>query len=251
MKFDKYIIYSDMDSTAINSKGEISKKNLEKIKYFQENGGMFAFATGRQAEFFKKYDMAINAPIICMNGTVVFDFEKNEAIYKNPMDEKCAEIFDAVSEKYAEKMTGLFVFYENEVEKCFDLKNIPKFEEDIYKCVFVFLEERDALDFKAEMIEKYSLRYSFERSWPFGVEMTLKEAGKGACINYIKTVYKDRKIICMGDYENDMTMLAAADIPIAVANAIEPLKEIAKIIAPSCDEDAIAWVIDNIGTTII
>lgn len=45
--FDGYTLVSDMDGTLINSNKEISKENLDAIKYFVNNGGKFTVATGR------------------------------------------------------------------------------------------------------------------------------------------------------------------------------------------------------------
>lgn len=251
MKYDKYIIYSDMDQTAIGSDGNISGENIAKIKYFQENGGMFAFATGRQAKYFTKYNIAINAPIICVNGTLVYDFSKEKNIYKNPLDDKAKEVFKAAVKKHGKKMAAIYTFNEETDNLFMDINNMTEVEGPILKHVFIFHEEGDALEFMGEMKEKFSSEYQYERSWSTGVEMLSKSAGKGSCIEFIKSIYKDRKVICVGDYENDISMLEVADIPIAVSNAIESLKEKAEIIAPSCNENAIAWIIDNIGKTII
>uniref|UniRef100_UPI001C556D97 HAD family hydrolase n=1 Tax=Klebsiella pneumoniae TaxID=573 RepID=UPI001C556D97 len=49
-KYDNFLLISDLDGTLINSKQEISKENLEAVKYFIENGGIFSVATGRTTQ---------------------------------------------------------------------------------------------------------------------------------------------------------------------------------------------------------
>ena len=51
-------------------------------------------------------------------------------------------------------------------------------------------------------------------------------------------------LIAAGDYENDSEMILAAGIGAAVENAQESLKEKADIILPSCEENAIAHLIE-------
>ncbi|MBQ1283660.1 MAG: HAD hydrolase family protein [Clostridia bacterium] len=50
MKFDGYLICSDHDGT-VAEWGELLQVNIEAIKYFQDNGGIFTVATGRRHDF--------------------------------------------------------------------------------------------------------------------------------------------------------------------------------------------------------
>lgn len=53
------------------------------------------------------------------------------------------------------------------------------------------------------------------------------------------------EIIAVGDGHNDFAMLLAAGLKIAMGNAVQPLKDIADYIAPSVDEDGVAYIIDK------
>ena len=46
-KFDRILIVSDLDGTFLGSGGRMVERNVEKIKFFNANGGLFTFATGR------------------------------------------------------------------------------------------------------------------------------------------------------------------------------------------------------------
>ena len=52
----------------------------------------------------------------------------------------------------------------------------------------------------------------------------------------------------MGDYYNDIEMLAAADVGIATANAPADVKKAADVITVSNDQSAVAEVIYNLIT---
>lgn len=53
------------------------------------------------------------------------------------------------------------------------------------------------------------------------------------------------EIIGVGDGYNDFPLLMACGLKIAMGNAVQELKEIADYIAPSVDEDGVAWVIEK------
>lgn len=247
MKYDGYVLYSDLDGTMRGSDGKISEKNREKLKYFMENGGRFALATGRGIEHLSKLKLEFNAPLIATNGTTVYDTQKGEYIAKLPMED-CRDGYSYACDNY--NFLRHIVFHEDEVV---DIDIIPGNYEELFlqpvlKIVYVFETEADALKFQLEMGKKFEDKYVFERSWPVGVEMLCKNAGKGACVNIVREYLKDKihTVICVGDFENDISMIKTADIGIAMENAIESVKGVADKICPDNNSDAIAWIIDNI-----
>ena len=55
-----------------------------------------------------------------------------------------------------------------------------------------------------------------------------------------------RNTVCVGDYTNDVEMIKAAGVGVAVENANEDAKNAADYITVSNENDAIARVIDDI-----
>ena len=83
------------------------------------------------------------------------------------------------------------------------------------------------------------------------MELLAPGAGKGGAVLRLKALLEKegktiRKVICVGDYGNDASMLEAADIGYAVANASEECLASADRVTVSCDESAIAAVIDEL-----
>ena len=81
MKFDNKLIVSDLDGTFFDSEVGIVRVNVDAINYFKENGGFFTFATGRN-ELTLEPDVIklVNAPIICCNGSYLYDPESNRRL---------------------------------------------------------------------------------------------------------------------------------------------------------------------------
>ena len=61
--FDGIIIVSDIDGTFLGKQSRLVPRNLERIRWFQENGGQFTIATGR--EFFIVYPSVPQVEGIC------------------------------------------------------------------------------------------------------------------------------------------------------------------------------------------
>lgn len=93
-KFDDILLVSDFDRTLTDKENEIPRANLEAIADFMREGGAFTVATGQSVEAHgKRYDrVPMNVPCIVFNGSVLYDFERREALelLELPSSAKCA-----------------------------------------------------------------------------------------------------------------------------------------------------------------
>ena len=78
-KFDGVLLASDFDNTILNTElprrtgcpiPPISQRNVEALRYFMDNGGRFAVATGRALPAFRMFaeQVPMNAPAVVCNG---------------------------------------------------------------------------------------------------------------------------------------------------------------------------------------
>lgn len=91
----------------------------------------------------------------------------------------------------------------------------------------------------------------FVQSWATGMELLAPGAGKGNAVLRLREILEKeghpiRKVVCAGDYGNDASMLEIADIGYAVANASEECRAVADRMTVSCDESAIAAIIEEL-----
>ena len=243
-KFDGILFLSDMDGTLLHN-AKLSEENRKAIEYFTENGGLFTVATGRAPEFIKKFNLKINAPIISINGTIIYDL-KNEHIIKDYF--LMPEMIDAA--KFAAENLPVirfsFFLETSEMRVLPDELDFEKVKGTLRKVVFVFETETEAISAKERLYEKFGYGAVFERSWPTGVEMRPKNGGKGVCLKFLKEYMGIKTTVAAGDYENDLSLLEAADISFAPANAIDEIKKIADKTVVSCEEHAISDIIYNL-----
>ncbi len=251
-KFEKILICSDLDGTLRNSKAVISPENIKAINYFKQRGGLFTLSTGRNYKYteeLKKEGLFINTAFIALNGAMIYDPQNKKILYENPMNkEKLGDIEGFVREN-DQFLEGITIHTENSFDNFEYLTKDSK----LYKIVFVTKDTQCTKIVKERLKNRYSAEDFFiTTSWPMGIEILDKKSTKGECVKIIKNYIDDdiEKIICVGDYENDITMLKAADVSYAVANAICEVKDAADFVTVSNDENAIAKIIEELERTI-
>lgn len=252
MLFDGYLICSDCDGTLTDREGKLSEENARAIRYFQERGGRFTLATGRFVNHLNQYrqQLQVNAEVVALNGTMLYDLvHKRESASWKMRREGCLEVLRYIQEAALE------------VEECWvncGLEHGYEFRpgsddldafaasmpEEWYKIVFVQKEEVTPL-LRADLRNRFGHRYRFDSSWPNGLEMQRADSGKGIAVERLKASYEGKvhTVICVGDAENDLSMIEAADIGYAVANAAEEVKRAADRVTVSNEEHAIAHII--------
>lgn len=242
--FDGIIIASDFDGTVAVG-GSITEENRAAIRYFQENGGRFTLATGRSPGYIEGADIDINAPLIAINGTVIYDRAKDKLIknYTFPCEMKSVadEILDRVRLQRLSIYSVSETYYPEPEKDDYKDYNLP-----MNKMVFVFYKEDDAISTRDYLREKYGDKYAFERSWNVGLEMRLKNAGKGKCLEFLKEYTGSKLTVGAGDFENDETLLKSSDISYAPENAIPEIKKIATKVGVNFKEHLIAYIVSDL-----
>ena len=84
-----------------------------------------------------------------------------------------------------------------------------------------------------------------KRKWTISISHT-KATKQHAIFEVAKILGIDtHEIIAIGDGGNDLPLLMACGLKVAMGNAVEDLKEIADYVAPSVEEDGVAHVIEK------
>ena len=80
------------------------------------------------------------------------------------------------------------------------------------------------------------------------MDLTSKDVNKGTALEILAKHLdiQPGEIAAIGDQPIDLPMLTYAGLPVAMDNSPEILKSSAKWIAPSNDDDGVAWALDNI-----
>lgn len=263
-KYDGFMLLTDLDGTftSVNPDGStkayVSDENCEAVHEFMAQGGIFTYATGRRPDYIKEYLFPYvkpNAPMIIANGAAIYDFEADRTIKEFLLPEEtlkapylayeeCRNLLDEVYMVARDEEFFLDFDDENYLSKWEDIrKNVKNW----YKFVFKGKDAEKTLLFKKYLEEKYSDICSLPRSWETGQELLFIKATKGECAKILKNMYKGvHTLICVGDYENDTSMIEVAEKGYAVENALESVKNSADFVTVSNNESAIAKIIAEI-----
>ena len=256
-KFDGFLIHSDLDGTFAVGKN-IFKENIDAIKYFTENGGKFAFCTGRPTGYLRDINMLdiINAPVCILNGAVVYDYSTEKVLFEKRLEFTVMEFINSITE-FSEKVTTVRCYYNH-----FGVSFLGKFSDKIpeeelgifpIKTVCYFDNGQDADEFRALVSNLPLFKDTLvTKSSPVLVEFNNINATKGTALqfskNYLGNIHTS---VGIGDYDNDIELLKGADFKVAVANAIPKLKELADVIVKPVQELALADLINIIESKTI
>jgi len=123
----------------------------------------------------------------------------------------------------------------------------PKITFPIIKCLMT--ADGDYLaKVEKEMKKYWEGKLNIVRSEPYFLEVTEVGIDKASTItNMVKKLGKSvDNLICCGDGFNDLSMIQAAGIGVAMANAQERVRAAADYITKSNDEDGIVDVVENL-----
>ncbi len=246
MRYDGILLCSDFDGTLALG-GKVSKENLDAIRMFQEKGGLFTLSTGRTPLYIADTvsELAVNAPMICVNGASLFDCAKNKELYKVPLGDTSAFAKNVFCHKDCLCVRLIYQDYSTTVIEKGDVTALEKCLNDpLYKLVYVF----DGIDAPVENLnwckENFGDSFYFSRSWEHSLEVLSINATKGELLKKLKRMLPNVNLtVGVGDFDNDVPLVKEADIGYAVANATQSVKDVAYRITVSCQDHAIAKII--------
>lgn len=261
-KFDGYLICTDLDGTLYTKEKKISDENREAIEYFKREGGLFTFITGRMPYYSSDAynNVKPNAPYGCVNGGALFDGVKQEYIWKTDMPKEVIELIGSVDVNVPDIGIQVCCFDKTYFSKESDttewfrkVTDIPKFvcdyrkvSEPIAKILFC-TAKADAMENAERVLNSHPLadEFTFTRSSRTLYEILPKDVNKGLAFSKLIEHFgiDKNKTLAIGDYDNDVGMLKAAKVGVAVANASESAKWAADFITVSNEESAIARLI--------
>ena len=245
--FSGILLLSDYDGTL--SWGGVPEKNTEALKYFMSCGGMFSLSTGRSGEgILKDKAMPIlpNVPMVGLTGSQLYDLQKAECVWSECIAKEMAchiakemELTNATSAEIVFSGRSSVAHSPDEVE--------PLVTEPVMKVVvFTELSVWDAP--VPEAASEYAKdRFEICSNGPGSFELTAIGVNKGSAAQKLKELTGAKTLICVGDYNGDNSMLIAADIGYAVANAQAKTKAVAdRITEAQAKDGAIAEIIEKL-----
>ncbi len=262
----KNLILSDIDGTFLGKGGRIVPENRTAVELFKSKGGLFAFSSGRTEISMMKIipdaGAIVNSPSILANGSYLFDHTTGEKIDYVPMDAKkiLPDLMRIESDfpDVGVRIMRLGDYLTNALNAPIlsDLRGyafapvVLPFKEMPLDCwsKLVCIGGHDRLLLIRDLLEKkYSGVYSFSFSSSHIFEVSDIRANKGEKVAGLKKYFEnkgiDARIFAVGDYENDIGMLKAADVACCPFNALDCVKAVCAKVLCHHDKGAVAELI--------
>ncbi len=269
------LIVSDIDGTLVGKSGKVSERTIQAFRECEKRKIPVIVASGRT--FYGARNLALeaglNAPIISANGgRCDMDASGESApVYEDTLDEK-------TSVAVYKRLRKAGCFMTSYVGKCIYVLNETNgygstcsYKSEAVKGLdYVFIDDEELFlrkgtdhpykyeaysDDKALMDELrndfLSMGLSVSSAFPFNLEIMPADGGKAKAIRALseKMGVSMDEVMAIGDGSNDLGMIEAAGVSVAMGNAVEVLKNAAKYIAPDVEEDGAAIMIEKFALT--
>ena len=255
------LIVTDIDGTLLSNDGTLGIETKKLIKQLSEQGVIFSLATGRlhsAAEEIAK-EIAIEGPIISLDGSLIRSFPDNKIIYENFIKHK----YVTMALKYAEE--NLFNIVLCHADKVYYTEQNTIIPELLSKYGAIYEEVNSYNDYINGTLEivftsdmKYALKKVAERFlFPYSLGCSVSffrsqrrnnifylEVRKSGCnkgtglkriLKYLNI--KTSEAAVLGDWYNDISLFDTKAIKAAVANAIPEIIKKADIVTKKSNNE--------------
>lgn len=270
-KINYKMIVSDFDGTLVQDDGNVSEKNIKAINEYIDAGGIFVISTGRtpSAILSRARELGLKGLISCCQGTIILDIESGDILFDKrlPLETTIAACREMEKlglhihaydlwEYYSNINDEMLKRYENITETKASLVLNEKLSDFLsnkgmgaYKLLAMVLPEDNA-KIVAKLKEANLPDCDITKSARFLVEIVNDKCSKGSAISFLAEHYgiEIQKTVGIGDNYNDISMIDAVGLGVAVANAEDALKQRADYVCENSNEQsAVAEVIEKFG----
>lgn len=231
----------DMDGTLLNEESIISEDNRNWMQKALDAGITVILSTGRGVQKVYPYtdEIGLKTPIVAVNGSEVWK-EPRVLLQRHLMEVEWIRSLHQMAVQYDTW------FWSYSVEGVHNKDNwVQEDLESIQWLKFGYYTEND--DSRHRILDALNEWGIFEitNSHPHNLEINPKGISKASGIEEVCKLlgYSMSEVVAMGDSLNDMAMIRAAGLGVAMGNAQEELKRAADLVTVTNQESAVAKVI--------
>ena len=257
-------IACDLDRTLIAQDLVVRPRTKAALEAARDAGIQVLIATGRMFRSARPYAQAagIADPVICYQGAVVADPASGRFLLHDPIPLDVA--LDAIAALEASGYSPN-VYVDDRLyvsEATYSSDRYARFQNLDVHPVGNLLEWLDAPPTKLVVIgdplaldelggrlrKDFGERLFIAKSLPHFLEFARKGVSKGSGLAFVADLlgFSLERTVAFGDGENDLELLEAAGVGVAVAGGHDALLAVADFVRPSADEEGVAQSIEAI-----
>ena len=270
--YSDILLTVDFDRTLTAPDSTIPARNLEAIHYFMDNGGTFTLNTGRSIPMSQGQVLGVvpaNAPLLLYNGSAAYDEKTGRLTRYTPIDLDPAQVLPQLQERFpqlnveVQALDAHYLLRENpQWEDYCDHNGCPwgytgadrvaqpfikfslygEFRDNTVASMYQATEEELALfeEMIAYVLERYGDKVDIFRACARIADVHAKGVSKLRSARLLQQELGKKILVCVGDAENDLTMLEGADYAFCPSDGV--IADRFPNVCP-CAEGAIADVI--------
>ena len=258
------MVATDIDGTILKWDFGFTPEVKECIKKLSAGGVKVVLVTGRmhKAATFLADELGLTTPIVSYQGGMIKENKENgEVFYRKDLDsERAKEIIKWAKENnihinlYMDDV--LYVEQDSEtIRKYTDARfidyHICKFDklkiQNVNKILAIDFNDADRVTGWVRDLGKMFPDLYTVKSTPYFCEIANKEATKGNAVKFLQNLWgiKQEEILAIGDQDNDIELLKAGGIKIAMGNSTPALRECADYVTDTVDNDGWATAVEH------
>lgn len=247
------ILFTDLDGTLLNNDSRVVGEMKQALDDMCAAGHILVLSSGRPLNSILEVmkDAGIDQPgmyVIANNGTLIYDCDKKESVLEQRVSyEDVNKLWDLAKEQGIHIQTYTdeeivtqtedeeIAFYRRRIHMPLVLTEDPLtvLTKEPYKLLCIDLKDHERIAaFQRLVEEKAGSTLQTVFSNPMYLEIFSKQAGKGNGLRflceYLQIPIEDS--IAAGDAQNDLSMLEAAGLSVAMCNGEDALKSVADVV---------------------
>ena len=251
------LVAVDLDGTLLNDSKKVSRQTVDALKCLPSRGVRVVIASARPPRSVRHVyaELGLDTLQINYNGALIWDEANRRAVYHRPMAGAVVrEIIDAVRDRYEEVLVGCEImdrWCTDRFDQTYTTETGRLFKPDLVAPLDAFCDQpvtkllllADPLTITRLDPVLIDLPHdvSIVRSDPQLVQIMDAGASKGEALRLVAAHYgvPMSQVMALGDAVNDVPMLEAAGVAVAMDNAHPDVKRVADWIAPSNNDHGV------------
>lgn len=276
-RFSDVLFTADYDRTLSDHRDAVPQSNIDAIREFMAEGGLFCLNSGRSIPMLRPKAALVptNAPCLCYNGAACYDFAADRLLGAAPLPDSAQSLLDELMRLdipfgiEVQRLDSHYSLRASARDRLLTWQGItPRAGEDgvplPWMKIVLCITERDNVLSSHVTPEQSALMDRLQaeaericgetcyvvRSLPLLLEIGTRGCDKGSAARKLAEALGRRVLVCAGDAPNDRQMLEAADYAFVPRDGNEQMRALpgVRITAPSdagCIADAVRMLTER------
>ncbi len=256
------MVATDIDGTILNWDFEFSPEVIECIKKLTKNNIKVVLVTGRmhRAALKLAQKLELETPIVSYQGGLIKE-QSGKTLYEKTMDVKYAkQVIKWAKENnvhinlymddvlYVENDNIAVKRYTGERFIPYEVCNFDELEiKNVNKILAIDFDDVERVTGWVDYLKQKLPELYIVKSTPYFCEISNPEAKKSCAVEFLSNYYgiKKEEILAIGDQNNDIELLKAGGVAVAMGNATDELKKHADFVTDTIDNNGFVKAVEK------